>query len=89
MSEEREEYKLSRITLFREVEPENLGVKFILRIDDEYITNLNPQDIATLRGLLAEIDETIPPQIGEPLSMPTRLRNGRTVYRVTQELLEE
>lgn len=80
---------LPQITLRREVEPEDLEVRTTLYIDGEYLTSLDRDDVATLRALLLAYDETIPARVGDPLSMPTRLRSGKTVSEVTEELLKE
>jgi hypothetical protein len=81
--------ELSPVTVRREVDPEDMKARTILEIEGEYLTSLCAEDIATLRALLIAYDETIPARVGDPLSMPTRLRDGRVVSEVTEELLKE
>lgn len=80
--------ELPAITLRREIDPEEMRVHTVLNVDGEQIT-MYAEDVATLRALLLSWDETRPPQLGEPLAVPTRLKGGKVVSVVTEELLRE
>ncbi len=67
------------LRLYRRIEPRNWQVSIVLEADDADPLILDADDIATLRALLCALDETAPPQPGEPLSTPTRLEDGRVV----------
>ena len=76
----------ANLRLYREIDPSELSPLIILQVDVESIL-LQPEHITTLRALLLNFDENAPPRIGEPLALPCKLRNGRVVSVVTEELL--
>ena len=76
------------IVLRRAVEPDDLRVWTILEFDDDRIV-LDGRDVATLRALLLTWDETAPARVGDPLSVPCRLPDGRVVGEVVSEILKE
>lgn len=76
----------AQVRLWREVNPEDMAVVIRVEIEGESFT-LWPEEVATLRALLLGLDETAPARLGEPLSMPCKLEDGRVVSLVTEELL--
>lgn len=79
--------ELPQITLRREIDPAGMKVHIILETEIDQVLFF-PEDISTLRAILFTYDETKKPQIGEPLIMPTRLKDGRIVTEVVEELLK-
>lgn len=75
------------IKLSYEVEPEDLICFTVLTIGDDS-SLLLPVDVASLRALLLSWDEQRPAQVGDPLTIPTRLPSGVVISVVTQELLD-
>jgi hypothetical protein len=65
------------LRLYRRIEPDDWQVTVAMEIGDDDKLILDADDVAVLRALLCTIDETAPPQPGEPLSMAIRLENGR------------
>ena len=80
---------LPRITLRREVEPDDLTVYTVLDLGEGDTFTLDAGDVATLRALLLAWDENRPAQVGDPLSMPCKLADGRVVPEVVPEMLPE
>lgn len=79
---------LPAIRLHREIDPDGMTPHIILSLDDDRVTLLL-EDVATLRALLLACDENAPIRIGEPLTIPTKLKGGRVVSVVAEEMLAE
>lgn len=80
---------LPAVRLYREIAPEDMSVHTILSIDGDERVLLFPDDVATLRALILSFDESAPPHVGEPLSMPIWLQNGTVVSVVVEDMLKE
>lgn len=80
--------KLSRVEMYRQWDPIDSSPQIILKVETDSVL-MWPEDVATLRALLMSFDENAPARVGEPLSMPARLTDGRVVSVVVEEMLKE
>jgi hypothetical protein len=78
------------LRLYRRIEPHNWQVSIVLEADDADPLILDAADVAVLRALICALDETAPPQPGEPLSTAMRLSDGRitSVYELDYNKLD-
>lgn len=78
----------SDLRLYRQIDPATLTVFARLELGSpEDSLLLLPGDVATLRALLMSFDENTPARVGEMLTVPARLADGRIVWHVVAEML--
>ena len=75
------------ITIHREIMEDMIPITVINMGDVLSSFMLWPDDVSLLRALLLAHDETAPPRVGEPLTMAMKLKDGRVVSVVTEDLL--
>lgn len=77
------------MTITKMVSPDGLRVMHFLFIgpskDDWFL--LYPDDLAYLRAMLCNYDESSPAQIGDALTVSTRDELGHITTKITQEML--
>lgn len=77
------------VMLYRRIEPGILQPHYYVEVEGgEEKLLLFAADIDALRALLLSIDESQPVQVGEALTIPTRLEDGRVTMVVTEEMLK-
>lgn len=76
------------LRVYRQIEPDDLTPATLIE-DDEGLQHmyLSPEEVATLRALLLSHDESAPPRLGEPLTMPTKLSDTHITTVVVEEML--
>lgn len=67
------------IRMRREISVHGDYVALVVLEGDENHVTLFPADVSVARALLCTIDEHAPPQVGEALTMPIRLADGRVI----------
>jgi hypothetical protein len=80
------EIEADRVRVWREIDPVHLTPAIIIEVGGDGLLLL-PPELKWLKALLLSYDEDAPPQVGEPLSVATRLNDGRVVSTVIPELL--
>ena len=80
------EVETDRVRVWREIDPAEMKPSIVIEVGETGLL-LFPPELKWLKALLLSYDEDAPVQIGEPLSVPTRLKNGNVISTVTAELL--
>ena len=80
------EVEADRVRVWREIDPAELTPVIIIEVGGDGLALL-PPELKWLKALLLSYDEDAPPQVGEPLSVATRLNDGRVVSTVIPEML--
>jgi len=80
------EVETDRVRVWREIDPAEMKPSIVIEVGETGLL-LFPPELKWLKALLLSYDEDAPVQLGEPLSVPTRLKNGNVISTVTAELL--